>query len=198
MIASITGTVIAVMPTQITVDVGGVGLAIRPSGQVLQNAKVGQQISLATQLLIRDDELTLFGFVDLSEREVFEALQKVSGVGPKSAMHIVSALGVGKIQKAITEGDAKVLTNAPGVGNKLAQRIVLELAGSFVVKSLAIDATEIDQWASVQSALLNLGWSDREAREAITAARADAVGADTSAQDVGERLKLALSFIGRR
>lgn len=186
------------MPTQITVDVGGVGLAIRPSSQVLQSARVGQQISLATQLLIRDDELTLFGFVDQTEREVFEALQKVSGVGPKSAMHIVSAIGVGKIQKAITDGDAKILTQAPGVGNKLAQRIVLELAGSFVVSALLVNDSQLDQWASVQSALLNLGWSDREAREAIAAARADDASADFSSQDVGERLKLALSFIGRR
>jgi len=198
MIASVTGVVLAVSTSEITVEVGGVGLAIRPTSQALSKARVGKEISLFTYLLVREDDLTLFGFADASERQVFENLKKVSGVGPKTAMQMISALGANEVRRAIGEQDAKALTAAPGVGGKVAQRVVLELANAFVVTNAAFGVNGGTDWSDVMSALTNLGWGEREAREAVQHARQSLSSEDDSVTDVGERLRVALSYVNRR
>jgi len=198
MIASVTGVVLAVSTSEITVEVGGVGLAIRPTSQALSQARVGKEISLFTYLLVREDDLTLFGFADASERQVFENLKKVSGVGPKIAMQMISALGANEVRRAIGEQDAKALTAAPGVGGKVAQRVVLELANAFVVTNVAFGVNGGTDWSDVMSALTNLGWGEREAREAVQHARQCLSSEDDSVTDVGEGLRVALSYVNRR
>jgi Holliday junction DNA helicase RuvA len=198
MIASLTGVVTAISALNIVVEVGGVGLSVRPSANALARARLGQVISLATYLVVREDELALFGFADERERYVFEALQRVSGVGPRLAMQAISALGASEIERAIGEQDPKALTAAPGIGAKVAQRIVLELAKAFVVTSFGSITEVSDGWASVQSALVSLGWGEREAREAIVMARKTFDSDASPTEDLGEQLKLALSFMGKR
>ena len=198
MIASVTGVVAAISASEITVEVGGVGLAIRPTSQVLSQARVGKAISLATYLLVREDDLTLFGFADAGEREVFESLKKVSGVGPKTAMQMISTLGANEVRRAISEQDAKALTKTPGVGAKVAQRVVLELENAFVVTSVAFGGDGPLDWADVMSALTNLGWGEREARDAVAQARASLLANDEVVTAVGERLRVALSYVNRR
>jgi Holliday junction DNA helicase RuvA len=197
-IASISGVVLSVTNDDITVEVGGVGLAIRPSSEARRLAVVGKRVSLATYLLVREDDLTLFGFSDAGEREVFENLKKVSGVGPKTAMQMVSALGANEIRRAINEEDPKSLTRAPGVGSKVAHRVVLELAGAFVVTSANFGASNADDWAEVMSALTNLGWGERDAREAVSKARESLNDEDEPMVDSSQRLKVALSYVNRR
>lgn len=198
MIASLTGVVTAISSLNIVVEVGGVGLSVRPSGNALSRARLGQVISLATYLVVREDELTLFGFADERERYVFETLQRVSGVGPRLAMQAISALGASEIERAIGEQDANALTAAPGIGAKVAQRIVLELAKAFVVTSFGSVADVSDGWVSVQSALVSLGWGERDAREAISMARKNSEVDALPTEDLSEQLKLALSYMGKR
>lgn len=177
MISSLSGIVRAIEPDSITLEVGGIGLTIRPTAGALAGLRVGQKIVMPTHLIVREDELSLFGFADLDEKKTFEALQKVSGVGPRTALQAISHLGASRIQSAIAEQDAAVLVAAPGIGTKVAQRITLELKGLFTTGSLpALGSQTVvpaDEWATVHAALINLGWSDREAREAVSAGRQD-------------------------
>lgn len=198
MISSITGVVTSVSATQIVIEVGGVGLAVRPSSNALARSRLGQATSLATHLVVREDDLILFGFADERERFVFEMLQRVSGVGPRLAMQAISSLGASEIERSISEQDAKALTAAPGIGAKVAQRIVLELAKAFVVTPLDLGASSSNGWSAVQAALVNLGWGESESREAVAMARKEVSLNESSDGDLGQQLKLALSFLGQR
>lgn len=198
MISSISGVVTAIAAGNIVIEVGGVGLSVRPSNNALIGARLGQAITLATHLVVRQDELTLFGFIDEQEKNVFEVLQRVNGVGPRLAMQAVSTLGASQIERFICEQDAKALTAAPGVGAKVAQRMVLELANAFVVTTLDSPITPSDGWASVQAALISLGWGEREAREATTMARKQGLSNDQELLGLSDQLKSALSFLGNR
>ncbi len=198
MISSITGVVTSVSATQIVIEVGGVGLAVRPSSNALARSRLGQATSLATYLVVREDDLILFGFADERERFVFEMLQRVSGVGPRLAMQAISSLGASEIERSISEQDAKALTAAPGIGAKVAQRIVLELAKAFVVTPLDMGSSSSNGWSAVQAALVNLGWGESESREAVAMARKEVSLNESSDGDLGQQLKLALSFLGQR
>lgn len=198
MISSITGVVTSVSATQIVIEVGGVGLAVRPSSNALARSRLGQATSLATYLVVREDDLILFGFADERERFVFEMLQRVSGVGPRLAMQAISSLGASDIERSISEQDAKALTAAPGIGAKVAQRIVLELAKAFVVTPLDMGSSTSNGWSAVQAALVNLGWGESESREAVAMARKEVSLNESFDGDLGQQLKLALSFLGQR
>ena len=128
MIASVHGTVLAVRLDAAVVEVGGVGLLVQATPTTLAGLRVGSTARLATSLVVREDSLTLFGFADADEREVFEVVQTVSGVGPRLALAMLAVHTPDGLRRAVAAEDLAALQRVPGIGRKGAQRIVLELA----------------------------------------------------------------------
>jgi Holliday junction DNA helicase RuvA len=186
-------------PEQAVVEVGGVGLAVQCTPGTLATLRIGQPAQLATSLVVREDSLTLYGFVDDDERQVFELLQTATGVGPRLAQAALAVLAPDDLRRAVATEDLVALTTVPGIGRKGAQRIVLELkdrlgapVGIVLPTSPSVPAR--GDWRSqVQAALLGLGWTTREADDAVTAV-ADEAG-DTP--DVAVLLRSALRSLSR-
>ncbi|MCQ6554314.1 Holliday junction branch migration protein RuvA [Streptomyces sp. C10-9-1] len=201
MIAFVSGTVAALAPTTAVVEVGGVGMAVQCTPDTLSGLRVGQEARLATSLVVREDSLTLYGFADDDERQVFELLQTASGVGPRLAQAMLAVHRPDALRTAVAAGDEKALTAVPGIGKKGAQKLLLELrdrlgapvgAGGAAVGA-AVTASWRDQ---LHAALLGLGYATREADEAVVAVtpQAEALG---SAPEVGPLLKAALQSLNR-
>jgi len=168
-IASIAGQVAAVGAHGAVVEVGGVGLAVQCTPGTLARLRVGQPARLSTSLVVREDSLTLYGFSDDDERSVFELLQTASGVGPRLAQAVLSVLPPSEVRRAVATADVPALTRVPGIGKKGAERLVLELRdkiGAF--EPAPAQATATAPWKDqVGQALVGLGWSTREADEAV-------------------------------
>ena len=166
MIASVSGKVLSTTPGTVTVDVGGVGLLVNTSLRATSAITVGEQITLLTALVVREDSLTLFGFLESSELSTFDLLRSVTGVGPKSALSILSSLSVQEIADAVaTESDA-VFRSVAGVGVKTAKLIALSLAGKLLGASgKAVDS--VSAKAAIE-ALVGLGYKEKEASVAVS------------------------------
>ena len=180
MIASINGPALASGAGWVVVGVGGLGMRVEvPSGRVSQ-AVVGDPVSLHTSLVVREDSLTLFGFSTEAELAVFGHLIAVSGVGPRSALGVLSALSPGEIVRAVAAEDEKPFRKVSGIGPKTAKLITVSLAGK--LQELALGEESADAVASVDPAgavadgvregLVGLGWNDRDAAQAVDDARA--------------------------
>lgn len=172
MIASVTGLVQAVRLDAAVVDVGGVGLLVQATPATLAGLRTGQTATLATSLVVREDALTLFGFTDADERDVFEVLQTVSGVGPRLALAMLAVHSPDGLRRAVAEEDLTALKRVPGIGHKGAQRIVLELGDRLGApmptgRSAATAAPAGDHREQVVEALVSLGWQARTAQEAV-------------------------------
>lgn len=161
------------------IAVGGIGMRVEvPSGRVSQ-ATVGEQLFLHTSLIVREDSLTLFGFATELELEVFGHLIAVTGVGPRSALGVLSALSPSEIVRAVTAEDEKPFRKVSGVGPKTAKLIILSLAGKLKALSLSLDDADVGEVVdpgdalveSVTEGLQGLGWSENEARQAVNDAR---------------------------
>lgn len=211
MIASLTGVVQMMGADSLVLDVGGVGLLVRCSGRVMTDVQTGSQVTLSTTLVVREDSLSLFGFANADDRDVFETLQSVSGVGPRVAQAALSVLTADQLRLALQSGDELALTRIPGVGKKGAQRLVLELANKLgpVMRPASVDVRESagthSQWQQpVREALLSLGWSAREADESVAlVAAGHECGGDTfddidQGTQVSKMLALALRGLGKR
>jgi Holliday junction DNA helicase RuvA len=179
-IASVRGTVAAVGPDGAVVEVGGVGLAVSCSPGTLARLRVGETARLATSLVVREDSLTLYGFADDDERALFELLQTANGVGPKLAQTMLAVHPPRELRRAIAASDHAALTQVPGIGRKGAERIVVELrdriGGSDAADSGPEPAgiTPVAPWRSqLATALAGLGFSGKEAGEAIEIVAAD-------------------------
>jgi holliday junction DNA helicase RuvA len=198
-IAYVSGPVTALAPEQAVVEVGGIGLAVQCTPATLARLRVGQPAQLATSLVVREDSLTLYGFVDDDERQVFELLQTASGVGPRLAQAALAVLTPDELRRAVAAEDLAVLITVPGIGRKGAQRIVLELKDRLgspvgIVLPRAGTAPSRSDWrGQVHAGLLGLGWSTREADEAV-AAVADEAG---ETPDVAALLRSALQALSR-
>lgn len=202
MIASVRGTVAAVSLQAAVVEVGGVGLRVLCTPSTLAGLRVGQQTSLSTALVVREDSMTLFAFRDDDERDMFELVQSASGIGPKVAQAMLAVHGPDQLRRAIAGADLKALTQVPGIGQKGAQRIVLELKDRIGVTRAGVasgQATGASAAAShveeLVEALVGLGWSAREAARAV-----DSVTADHDASqppDLAALLKAALRTLSR-
>jgi Holliday junction DNA helicase RuvA len=202
-IASVRGRLAAVAGTTAVVEVGGVGLALQCTPATMATLRPGEQVALATSLVVREDSLTLFGFVDDDERDVFELVQSVSGVGPRLAQAMLAVHAPDDLRRAVATEDLVALTKVPGIGRKGAQRIVLELkdrigpprGSSPVVLPGPRGGAEL--WREqLHSALLGLGWSPRDAEDAIEAVAPEAAASE-GAPDVAALLRAALRALSR-
>jgi Holliday junction DNA helicase RuvA len=204
MIASVNGRVAAVTAEAAVVEVGGVGLLVHCAPATLAGLRVGEPASLATSLVVREDALTLYGFADAAERALFELLQTAGGVGPRLAQAVLAVLSPTAVRTAIATEDVTALTRVPGIGKKGAQRIVLELrdkvgaVADIPAPARAPVASARAAWhEQVRAALTGLGYSAREAEDAVAqVAEAEPDIADGQ-PDVAVLLRSALRTLTR-
>lgn len=195
MISRLRGTLIEKSPPQIVIDINGVGYEVDVSMQTFYALPaLGETVQLFTQLIVREDAHLLFGFADPHERATFRQLLKVSGIGAKTALGILSALNADELAQAIAQEDIKKLSSAPSVGKKTAERMILELRGKLTVSGslntgLFVENAPVDNSDDIVSTLLALGYNEKEARAAAKGLPSDV--------DVGEGVKLALKNLMR-
>jgi holliday junction DNA helicase RuvA len=196
-ISSVRGEVLSIGLDHAVVEVGGVGLAVQATPNTLATLRRGEQARLATALVVREDSLTLFGFTDDEQRDVFGLLQSVAGIGPRMALATLAVLDPDTLATALIEGDVKTLTRVPGIGPKVAQRMVLELKDKVVAPS-AVPAlvprrsSGDPRREQVVEALIGLGFPPRPAETAV-----DRALEDDAAADAGGLLRSALTALGR-
>jgi Holliday junction DNA helicase RuvA len=179
-IAAVRGEVLEIGLDHAVVEVGGVGLAVHATPATLARLRRGEQGRMATSLVVREDSLTLFGFADAEERDLFTLLQTVSGVGPRLALATLAVLDPDALRRALADGEASALTRVPGIGRKGAERMVLELRDKVV------------------EALVGLGFPVRPAEQAVDAVLAENGGANgNGAADASVVLRAALTRLGR-
>ncbi len=190
MIGKLTGTLAEKNPPEVILDCGGVGYEVQVPMSTFYNLPgLGERISLLTQFIVREDAQILYGFATAQERSTFRQLIKISGVGPKMALGVLSGMSVAELSQAVTLQDANRLTKIPGIGKKTAERLMLELKGKLGA-DLGIHATIAnDNQADILQALIALGYSDRDAALALKALPQE-VG-------VSEGIKLALKALGK-
>ena len=193
MIAAVRGEVLELELDHAVVEVGGVGLAVHATPATLARLRRGDQARLATSLVVREDSLTLFGFADAEERDLFTLLQTVSGVGPRLALATLAVLSPDALRAGLADGDVATLTRVPGIGRKGAERLVLELRDKVVAPDRTPVAPAVGgPRTEVVEALLGLGFAAKPAEQAV-----DAVLAEQSAADAATLLRAALTRVGR-
>ncbi len=193
MIASLFGTIKSLKIDQLVIDVNGVGYLVNISSRTSGQLSLGRDAQIHTSMVVREDSLTLFGFLEVAERELFELLQTVSGIGPKVALAITQAMEISDLASAVKRRDENSISAIPGIGKKSAQRLILELEGKldFAIKDISIK--ELSWREEVIDALVGLGFSRRQAESALNDLAASASAAELSALSSSERLKLALN-----
>ncbi|TRW47083.1 Holliday junction branch migration protein RuvA [Georgenia yuyongxinii] len=195
MIASVTGEVEAVGLDRAVVRVGGVGMLVHATPTTLAGLVLGREARLATSLVVREDSLTLYGFADDDERAVFETMQTVSGVGPRLALAMLAVHTPDALRRAVAGEDLAALQRVPGIGKKGAQRIVLEIGDKLGVPTGAPGESPAPAGPvvapEVVAALVQLGWSEKVAVDAV-----DTVTAGDGAADVPAVLRAALQHLG--
>ncbi|MGW7042732.1 Holliday junction branch migration protein RuvA [Streptomyces avermitilis] len=201
MIAFVSGPVAALAPDSAVVEVGGIGIAVQCSPNTLSGLRMGREAKLATSLVVREDSLTLYGFVDDDERQVFELLQTASGVGPRLAQAMLAVHNPDALRRAVSTGDEKALIAVPGIGKKGAQKLLLELKDRLGeplgTGGPAIGRAVTTGWREqLHAALIGLGYATREADEAVAAVAPQAEDAEGTPQ-VGQLLKAALQTLNR-
>lgn len=165
MIASLTGLVLSSSNGQIVIDVQGVGYLVHSTAQTVGSISEGVKVSFHTSLVVREDAWTLFGFRNKQELEVFELLRSVNGVGPKSALSILNQLSVEQIAQAVSEESDESFKAVSGIGSKTAKLITLTLAGKLVATGSKSTPSSTNE--SAVSALVGLGWSERQSRDVL-------------------------------
>ena len=192
------GPVTGIYKNQITVEVANIGYNIKVSDRTTEELyHINGEVKIYTYTSVREDEISLFGFLSMEELELFKKLITVNGVGPKVGLAILSGLSVDDLYQAIEEGDVKTISKIPGLGPKTAQRVILELKGkidlnAFDLKTDAGNSSQQIENASVKEAvdaLVSLGYSSKDAYAAVSKIE------DTSSLDTGEILKLALKYM---
>jgi Holliday junction DNA helicase RuvA len=202
-IAFVRGTVASLGLTSAVLEVGGVGLELQCTPNTLADLRRGTEATLPTSMVVREDSLTLFGFADDDEKQMFELVQTASGVGPKLAQAMLAVHSPETIRRAVASDDVKTLTAVPGIGQKGAQRIILELRDRIGAPGTAAErpagVAPVDAWqGQVHAGLVGLGWSGKEADKAVAevAPEADRT-APGGAADVARLLRLALQTLSK-
>jgi Holliday junction DNA helicase RuvA len=198
MIASVRGVVAGISPNGAVIEVGGVGLAVQCAPGTLAGLRVGAPARLATSLVVREDSLTLYGFADDEEKQLFELLQTASGVGPRLAQAVLAVHSPDVVRKAIADADTATLTRVPGIGRKGAERLVLELRdriGPVPVGAAGTAGVTGGAWPEqVRQALIGLGWTAAQAEQAVAAV---AETLDGPVPPVPVLLKQAIRLLGK-
>jgi len=190
MIGRITGTLAEKTPPQLLIDCHGVGYEVDvPMSTFYQLPALGERITLLTHFVQREDAQLLYGFLTAAERATFRELVKISGVGPRTALSILSGLSVSELAQAVAQQQAGRLIKVPGIGKKTAERLLLELKGKLAPDLSSPASATSDAQADIVQALVALGYNDREAGVALKALPAD-VG-------VAEGIKLALKALSK-
>ena len=189
MIATLRGEISQIEDNALIVEVGGVGLRVFVPAPLRGQVKAGDMIFLFTHLVVREDALILYGFESQGDRELFNILLGVDGVGPKVAISVLSTMTIDAIQRAVFGDEPDVLSRVPGVGKKTAQKMALHLKDKLKPgDGLSKLAAMSDADSEVLAALTALGYSVVEAQAAIQSIPKD------SSEDTGERLRLALGY----
>lgn len=205
MIAFARGTVVRAGVDSLVVDLGAVGVQVQCTPATAADVRPGDHVELLTTMVVREDGWTLYGFLDSDQRDVFEKVQTVSGIGPRIALALLGTLTPDELRRAVAQADEAALTQVPGIGRKGAQRLILELADRLGAPTGGTSASSPvargSSWPEAVSAgLMSLGWSSRDAEGAIAAldpdlvAEADSRGADA---DIAGLLKAALRGLSR-
>jgi len=192
MIGHIKGFIVNKKPTQVLIDCNGVGYEVDvPMSTFYDLPPVGEQVTLLTHLIVREDAHLLFGFATSEEREVFRQLIKVNGVGAKVALSILSGISLHELVDAIMNQNSNLLVSIPGIGNKTAERLVLELKGKFanIIDDKSIQNTS-SKTNDIQNALISLGYSTKEAISAVKNLPSDI--------SINDGIKDALKFLSRK
>ncbi len=190
MIGKLTGILSDKNPPQVVVDCGGVGYEVQVPMSTFYNLPAsGEKVSLLTHFVVREDAQILYGFGSQAERSAFRELVKISGVGPRTALSVLSGMAVVELAQAITLQEAGRLTKVPGIGKKTAERLLLELKGKLGADIGMPTGAGNEAQSDILQALLALGYNDKEAALALKALPAD-VG-------VSEGIKLALKALAR-
>ncbi len=208
MIAFVSGTVAALAPTLAVIEVGGVGMAVHCTPNTIAGLRSGEPARLATSLVVREDSLTLYGFADDDERQVFELLQTASGVGPKLAQAMLGVHSPDALRIAVSVGDEKALMAVSGIGKKGAQKLLLDLkdklgaplGSSGMVGAQRAVASGPAPWSEqLSAALIGLGYAPRDAEDAVSAVtpQAEAAIAAGGSAPVPQLLRAALQSLNR-
>lgn len=197
MISSVRGVVLALTGSAAVVEVGGVGLAVQVTPRHATSLRVGQEARLHTALIVREDDLSLFGFETAEQLDVFDLLRGVSGVGPKSALGVLAALTPDEIARAVADEDDAPFRKVSGIGPKTAKLLAVSLAGKLLPPPTAGPAASAasrapDVTAQVVEALVGLGWNERVAGQAVD----EVVGEADATLPVPALLRLALARLG--
>lgn len=200
MISTLTGRVGAIALDALVIEVGGVGLSVRTTPQALAEARIGAELTLHTELIVREDSLTLYGFPQREEADLFRLVQSVSGIGPRIALAVLTVLEPEELRRAVAEQDAKTIARTPGIGPKVAGRMILELSGKLAAPAApasdpsapAPAAPVSGPRADVVEALVGLGWPERSAQSAVERAQ-DEAGEQA---DAAALLRTALRALG--
>jgi Holliday junction DNA helicase RuvA len=189
MIATLRGEITQIEDNALLIEIGGVGLRVHAPAPLRGRMKVGETVFLYTYLVVRETELTLYGFESQADRDLFNLLLGVDGIGPKVALSVLSTMNIESVQRAIFSDEPELLSRVPGVGKKSAQKIALYLKDRLKpINTLASVAAMSDADSEVLAALTALGYSVVEAQSAIQSLSKDAP------DDVEERLRLALQY----
>ncbi len=193
MISLISGTIKYKTNKSVVIDAHGVGYEVFALPILLEKVNKDEQVELYTHLNVKEDVMELFGFLDMKEVSFFKKLISVSGVGPKSALNIMSLASLNELQQGISQGDATLLTKVSGIGKKTAERLILELKSKIELDDL--DSSQLQSMSNGDSdvidGLIALGYTIREARDAAKAVDKDIV-------EVKDRIKAALKSLGKR
>lgn len=190
MIARLTGAVVERGADSLVVDVGGVGYLVHAPVSVIAAARVGSDVTLHTHLVVREDSMTLYGFLDPHEGRLFQTLTSVAGVGPKAGLALLSVMDADELSFAIASGNAASLSRAPGVGQKLAARVVVELKDK-MTSAAAPSTTPGVESEEIVGALMALGYSQAEAIDAVARSEFPAEAA------IEEKVRLALAYFAK-
>lgn len=200
MIGSLTGKILFLRHPQVLIQVAGVGYEVDLPLSDCSNITIGQEVTLYTHLVVREDAHLLFGFLTIASRDSFRTLIKVSGVGPKIGLALLSTLSIEELEFALTSGSVDTLCRTPGIGKKVAERMLLELKGKFVVHSASLIGSsdqssklltsEPDIKSDITNALASLGYNDKEIMRAIK-------GLPEGINDLSDGIKEALKLLNK-
>ena len=196
MIASLFGTVRALLLDRLVIEVNGVGYAVSITPSTASQLSVGRDIQLFTSMVVREDAMTLYGFIESAEKNLFELVQTVSGIGPKVALAISASMNYEDLAVAISTKNESAISAIPGIGKKSAQRMILELDGKMVPAHQVISSAAFSWRDQLIEALINLGFNRKQAESAVNELGINHQPSELSAMTASELLKLALSQTG--